>query len=167
MTPVTEDRSGPRVRRSLVAGQLTIAGIGAYVFAESVGLGLWTELGPGPGFFPCVLGAALVLLSLAWHLQERRGGTQSSEVAEPTDPTHVRAVVLSLLVLAAAMPFIGFQVSMLLFLMYHLKHRARISWVKSLVIALGGSVGVYYLFTLGLNVGLPSATVPPLSLIGL
>lgn len=166
MTSVTEERAAKKVRRSVLAGQLVLAGIGAYVLAESAGLGLWSELGPGPGFFPCVLGAALVLLPLAWFLQER-AGVQAAPAPEASDPSQVRAVVLSLLVLAAALPFIGFQVGVFLFLMYHLRLRAKTSWPKSLVISLCGSVGVYYLFTLGLNVSLPTAGIVPLSLIGL
>ncbi|GAA3697863.1 tripartite tricarboxylate transporter TctB family protein [Arthrobacter ginkgonis] len=166
MTSVTEARPVRRLRRSIVAGQLVLAALGAYVLAESAGLGLWNELGPGPGFFPCVLGAALVLLSVVWFFQER-AGVQAAPVAEASDRSQVRAVVLSLLVLSAALPFIGFQLGVFLFLMYHLRLRARTSWVKSVVISLCGSVGVYYLFTLGLNVSLPEAVIVPLSLIGL
>jgi putative tricarboxylic transport membrane protein len=76
-------------------------------------------------------------------------------------------VIGSLLVLAAVLPFLGFQVALLLFLMYHLRIRARLGWVKSLIISVAGSVGVFYLFTLGLKVSLPVASVPPFSLIGL
>jgi putative tricarboxylic transport membrane protein len=166
MTSVTEQRAAKKVRRSVLAGQLVLTAVGTYVLAESAGLGLWNELGPGPGFFPCVMGAALVLLSLVWFLQER-SGIQVAAAPEAADPSQIRAVVLSLLVLAASLPFIGFQAGVFLFLMYHLRLRARTSWPKSLVISLLGSVGVYYLFTLGLNVSLPTAGILPLSLIGL
>lgn len=166
MTSVTENRPVSKVRRSVLAGQGALTAVGGYVLAESFRLGLWNELGPGPGFFPCVLGGGLVLLSLVWFFQER-AGVQSAPAPEAADRSQVRAVVLSLLILAAALPFIGFQVGVFVFLMYHLRLRARTSWIKSLVIALCGSVGVYYLFTLGLNVSLPEAGIVPLSLIGL
>ena len=60
------------------------------------------------------------------------------------------------------MDLLGFQLSMFLFLMYHLKLRGRRTWVSSLIIALAGSVGAFYAFNYGLNVapsrfGLPSA----------
>jgi len=155
-----------KVRRSVLAGQAMLTTVGAYVLVESFRLGLWNELGPGPGFFPCVLGGGLVLLSIAWFFQER-AGAQAAAAPEAADRSQVRAVVLSLLVLAAALPFIGFQVGVLLFLMYHLRLRARTSWLKSIVISLLGSVGVYYLFTLALRVSLPEASIVPLNLIGL
>jgi len=166
MTSVTEDPPVVKVRRPIVAGQLVLAAVGAYVLAESAGLGLWNELGPGPGFFPCVLGAALLLLSAVWFFQER-AGVQPVPASEASDRSQVRAVVVSLLVLSAALPFIGFQLGVFLFLMYHLRLRARTSWAKAVAISLFGSVGVYYLFTLGLNVSLPEAALVPFSLIGL
>ncbi|HEY1155946.1 MAG TPA: tripartite tricarboxylate transporter TctB family protein, partial [Arthrobacter sp.] len=59
-----------------------------------------------------------------------------------------------------------FQLSMFLFLLYHLKIRGRRTWVSSLVIALLGSVGAFYAFNNGLNVALPVSSLAPLNLIG-
>ena len=77
------------------------------------------------------------------------------------------AVVVSLALLAAVMDLLGFQLSMFLFLMYHLKLRSRRSWVSSLIIALAGSVGAFYAFNYGLNVALPVSAFPLLNTIGL
>lgn len=166
MTSVTEKRPVNKVRRSVLAGQATLTALGSYVLVESLRLGLWNDLGPGPGFFPCVLGGGLVLLSILWFFQER-AGVQAATAPDAADGSQVRAVVLSLLVLAAALPFIGFQAGVFLFLMYHLRLRAGTSWLKSLAVSLCGSVGVYYLFTLALRVSLPEAGIIPLNLIGL
>jgi putative tricarboxylic transport membrane protein len=167
MTTGVSTRARPAKRSqawSVLAGQAAFIALGVYVLAASVQLGLWTSLGPGPGLFPFAMGALLVLMSLIWLVQERRAPTVP---AEGPDRTQVVAVVVSLLVLAAALNFIGFQVGLFLFLMYHLKIRARLRWFTSLVISVAGSVGVFYLFTLGLKVSLPMASIPPLSLIGL
>jgi putative tricarboxylic transport membrane protein len=75
-------------------------------------------------------------------------------------------VVVSLAFLAAVMDLVGFQLSMFLFLMYHLKLRSRRSWVSSLIIALAGSVGASYAFNYGLNVSLPVSAFPLLNTIG-
>ena len=77
------------------------------------------------------------------------------------------AVVVSLVVLASVMDLLGFQLSMFLFLLYHLKLRGRRTWVSSLIIALAGSVGAFYAFNYGLNVALPVSAFTPLNLIGL
>jgi hypothetical protein len=62
---------------------------------------------------------------------------------------------------------LGFQLSMFLFLLYHLKLRGGRTWVSSLIIALAGSVGAFYAFNYGLNVALPVSAFTPLNLIGL
>lgn len=159
-------RSVVPVRRSVVIGQAAIALVGLYSLLASIQLGLWSALGPGAGFFPAVLGAFLMILAVVWFIQERSDVREAAPV-ESFDKAQVWSVVLSLVILAAALPFLGFQLSFFVFLMYHLSFRARIGWIKSAVISLGGSVGVFYLFTAVLHVSLPVASLLPLSLIGL
>ncbi|CAN7497109.1 tripartite tricarboxylate transporter TctB family protein [Pseudarthrobacter oxydans] len=153
-----------RVAPSVLAGIGAFAAVGVYVLISSVGLGLWTSLGPGPGLFPFAMGAVLAAMSAVWLLQELR---RPSETAEGVDRALVIAVVASLVVLAAVMDLLGFQLSMFLFLMYHLKLRGRRAWPSSLVTALAGSVGAFYAFNYGLNVALPVSAFPLLNTIGL
>jgi putative tricarboxylic transport membrane protein len=153
-----------RVAPSVLTGIVAFTAVGVYVLASSVGLGLWTSLGPGPGLFPFAMGGVLVAMSSLWLVQELR---RPSEKAEGIDPGVVIPVVVSLVVLAALMDLLGFQLSMFLFLLYHLKLRGRRTWVSSLVIAIAGSVGAFYAFNLGLNVALPVSAFAPLNLIGL
>lgn len=166
---VSNDATGRQVpagRWPILIGQAVIALVGLYALLGSLSLGLWSSLGPGAGFFPAVLGIFLMVLVVLWFVQERAKPTEDAG-AEAFDSAQIWAVVLSLVILAAALPFLGFQLSVFIFLMYHLSFRARIGWVKAMVISLCGSVGVFYLFTAVLHVSLPVATVPPLSMIGL
>jgi putative tricarboxylic transport membrane protein len=110
------------------------------------------------------MGAVLAAMSAVWLLQELR---RPSETGEGVDRGLVIAVVGSLVVLAAVMDLLGFQLSMFLFLMYHLKLRGRRAWPSSLVTALAGSVGAFYAFNYGLNVSLPVSAFPLLNTIGL
>lgn len=157
-------KTAARVAPSVLAGIGAFAAVGVYVLISSVGLGLWTFLGPGPGLFPFAMGAVLAAMSAVWLLQELR---RPSETAEGVDRALVIAVVASLVVLAAVMDLLGFQLSMFLFLMYHLKLRGRRAWPSSLVTALAGSVGAFYAFNYGLNVALPVSAFPLLNTIGL
>ena len=153
-----------RVAPAVLAGIGAFTAVGVYVLFSSVGLGLWTSLGPGPGLFPFAMGGVLVAMSALWLVQELR---QPSGKAEGIDRGVVLSVVLSLVVLAAVMDLLGFQLSMFLFLLYHLKVRGGRRWVSSLIIALAGSVGAFYAFNYGLNVALPVSAFAPLNLIGL
>ena len=153
-----------RVAPSVLVGIGVFVAVGVYVLVSSLELGLWTSLGPGPGLFPFAMGGVLVSMSIVWLLQELRRPT---ETPEGVDRGLVIAVVVSLAVLAAVMDLLGFQLSMFLFLMYHLKLRGGRTWTSSLIIALAGSVGAFYAFNYGLNVALPVSAFPPLNLIGL
>ena len=149
---------------SVLVGIGAFAAVGVYVLVDSLGLGLWTSLGPGPGMFPFAMGALLVSMSAVWLLQELRN---PSESPRGVDRRLVIEVVVSLAILAAVMDLIGFQLSMFLFLMYHLKLRGRRTWVSSLIIAVAGSFGAFYAFNYGLNVALPVSAFPLLNTIGL
>lgn len=161
---LTKPERAARVAPSVLVGIGAFVAVGVYVLVGSIELGLWTSLGPGPGLFPFAMGCVLVSMSVVWLLQELR---RPSETPEGADRGLVLAVVVSLAILAAVMDILGFQLSMFLFLMYHLKMRGRRAWVSSLIIALAGSVGAFYAFNYGLNVALPVAALPPLNLIGL
>ena len=161
---MTKPTSTGRVAPSVLVGIGAFAAVGVYVLVSSLGLGLWTSLGPGPGLFPFAMGAVLAAMAVLWLLQELRS---PSETAEGVDRGLVAAVVLSLAILAAVMDLIGFQLSMFFFLLYHLKLRGRRAWVSSLVTALAGSVGAFYAFNYGLNVSLPVSAFPLLNTIGL
>ena len=77
----------------MLAGIGAFAAVGVYVLVSSVGLGLWTSLGPGPGLFPFAMGGVLVAMSALWLVQELR---RPSERAEGIDRGVVIAVVVSL-----------------------------------------------------------------------
>ena len=162
---MTKPRSGSasRVAPSVLVGIAAFALVGIYVLASSISLGLWTSLGPGAGLVPFAMGALLVAMSAVWLLQELR---RPSAKGEGVDRGVVVSVTVSLIVLAAVMDLLGFQLSMFLFLLYHLKIRGRRTWLVSLAIALLGSVGAFYAFNNGLNVALPISVFAPLNLIG-
>jgi putative tricarboxylic transport membrane protein len=174
---------GGQSRLSVAVGVLILLlGIGTLV--ASLDLGYWTSLGPGPGFFPFWLGVVLTVLSAVWVAQEVRSGrsdvaspeTVGGESPGPLDeqdapPEYslpmVLAIVVSLCVLAATLENVGFQVSMLLFLLFHLVVLGRRGWLLSIVIAAAGSFGIFVVFTQVLGVALPASTIPFLRDLGL
>lgn len=164
VAPSEVDR--PTAKRSWApfAAQTVLVVVGVYVVVESLRLRLMTALGPGPGLFPLTLGALLILLSLIWAVQEMRSPTERGEVPERSQAL---SVVFSLSILGAILPFLGFQISVFLFLIYHLRIRAKRPWWFSLLASLGGSLGTYYAFVYGLKVYLPTAVIPGISSIGL
>lgn len=162
--------TGRLARVQVPLGQLVLAALGLYFAVESRSLGLWTDLGPGPGLLPLLLGIALLGLTAIWVVQtvlERRRGTVDAPPDEPLDRTYVVGVVGGLIVLAAVMDLLGFQISMALFLFAELKWLGRQRWWLAAAVALVGSVGTFVLFDRVLGVQLPLSSLPVLSGVGL
>lgn len=178
---VTDSESGLGVsgarpttaQRMLAPGaQLVLIAVGAYVAVEARSLGLWTSLGPGPGLLPLILGVALVGLSLTWLVQtvvERRASAPEAGASsgEPLDRPYVLGIVGGLIVLAAVMELLGFQISMAVFLFAELVLLGKQRWWVAAAVALVGSVGVFVLFDRVLAVQLPLSSLPFLSGLGL
>ncbi len=86
---------------------------------------------------------------------------------ESLDRTYVLGIIGGLIMLAALMGLLGFQISMALFLFAELMWLGRQKWWLSAVIALVGSVGTFVLFDRVLGVLLPLSSLPVLSGLGL
>lgn len=159
--------------------------VGASAAVGSHDLGYWTDLGPGPGFFPMWLGVLLCVCGATWLAQtvrrQRRSTTVSDESPAPEAtevvatgeeapqyslPT-VIAIVVSLCVLAGMLEILGYQLSMLLFLLFHLLVLGRRRLLLSAVLSVVGSFGVFVVFTRLLSVPLPASSVPFLRDLGL
>lgn len=154
-----------------VAVAVTALGVAAVLGSRS--LGYWTALGPGPGFFPTWLGVVLALGGAAWTLSAVRALRQApapvpeeEQAPEYSLPT-AAAIVVSLCVLAAVLEPLGYQLSMFVFLMFHLLVLGRRRLLLSLVISLAGSIGVFWAFTALLGVALPYSSFSALNVVGL
>lgn len=165
--PSADDRRKQQSRLSAIVAVI-VACVGAGTIVGSIPLGYWTTLGPGPGFFPLWLGVLLAVLGAAWFLIELRSGRAGTpnrasdgedEAPEYSLPTAV-AIVVSLVVLATCLEVVGYQLSMLLFLFFHLRVLGKRGLLLSVVIAALGSFGVFVAFTQLLGVPLPASTLP-------
>lgn len=178
----TDLRAG---RSGVIWGAAFLLLLGVAVVWGSSRLGFWVNLGPGPGFFPFILGGLLILLSGVWAFQAR---TPEQSAVEPQDDAlgssgilgegvnaddppdvpfkRVAAIVASLVLLAVGMDLIGFQLSMLIFLIFHLRVLGRRRWLLTAIVSILGSFGVFTLFTMLLSVGLPAASIPFLRALG-
>ena len=149
---------------------LGFIGLSAFVLWESWNLEYYTNLGPGPGFFPLWLGVAMGGLSIAWLLRvSGRSGRPKEAVLFPQRAGMVRilSILAALVAMAGFMNFLGFQLMMFLFLLFLLMGLGGQAFWAALVVALLGSVGVFHLFGGCLDVSLPVASVKLLAVLGL
>lgn len=170
-----------RTRLSMAMAVLVVL-VGAAALVASRELEYWTALGPGPGFFPMWLGGLLCAFGAVWLVQlwrRRRRFEADAPAAAETDPAAaeeappeyslrtVVAILVSLCALAATLEVLGYQLSMLLFLLFHLLVLGRRRLLLSLTIALIGSFGVFVAFTRLLAMPLPASSIPFLRDLGL
>lgn len=168
----------------IIGVPIALMALSCATIVAGLGLGYWTTLGPGPGFFPVWIGVLLGVSSAVWLIQALRGNPNvATPPADPPTDTDVPAdsiatappakkrpiwiVLLSLIILASLLDILGFQLAMFAFLIFHLKFQGDRKWLSSLVIAAAGSFGVYYLFTDVLQVTLPSSSIGFLEKLGL
>jgi putative tricarboxylic transport membrane protein len=138
---------------------LAVLALGAFVAVNALGLRYYTSIGPGPGFFPFWLGLALCLLAAAMFAGTfvgRQDPVKGPFFASAGGYLRLGAVLLCLLAATLLFNWLGFCLTMFavhLFLLY-VVGRNRLA--LSLVLALIGSFGVYYVFTHWLTVQLPA-----------
>src|SRR5688500_18481430 len=87
VAPVRDRPRGRRARARLPehGAQAALIALGVGVAVESMSLGLWTRLGPGPGLLPLLLGVMLVGLAVIWAVQSllaTRAATAQDDAAQ-------------------------------------------------------------------------------------
>ncbi len=158
------------MRRLYQVASLVFIAVGGYVVQEARDLTLFTELGPGPGFFPFWLGLLFMGISAAWLGQVT---IQPSEpIADDLVPNRLGAlrslsIVVALVLFTLLVGTLGFKVTMLAFLLFMLFALGRQNPVLTVLISLVGSFGVFYVFKVWLNVHLPESSIELLQNLGL
>ncbi|MGW5192201.1 tripartite tricarboxylate transporter TctB family protein [Kribbella sp. NPDC004138] len=132
---------------AIVAG---VIGVGGLIGSLALGLGRLTQ--PGPGLWPFVVSVVVTVLSIVLALVGRRG-TDTEKFSRSSVLTAV--AVLTLVVFAAVLPLIGFEIPSLLLAFVWLRFLGKESWITSVVISVGTVAAFYVLFVLVLQIPLP------------
>lgn len=122
------------------------------------------DLGPqGPRFLPVFLAIVWILLAAAYlagavtGLARRSGGV----AAERFDHLwRVLALVVTLIVYAYVLDFVGYMISTSVLVAVSAAILGSRNHVRDAVVAVGLTVAVYFLFTRGLNIYLPTGLLP-------
>lgn len=111
---------------------------------------------PDAGFLPFFCGAGLAVLGVLWFLV-----LQTTEEHKSSEETGKRMpwrpiISLALMILyAVAMEALGYITSTVIFMVAWQQIVEREKWIKTIVIAVLGTVAMYALFKLFLNVPIP------------
>jgi putative tricarboxylic transport membrane protein len=144
------------------AATLIIIAFSIWVVAEAVQLNYYTELGPGPGFFPFWLALFLGTLAGIWfiHLWLRPLRGRAMEfMPNRAGFLRIAALIFSVAFFGLLVEKIGFTILMFAFLLFLLVALGRQSVFVTMAISLLGSFGVYYVFSQYLKVHLPPSSI--------
>jgi putative tricarboxylic transport membrane protein len=147
------------VKRPYQLTSLVLLGVSLFVAWQSWKLRYYTPLGPGPGFFPLWLSILLALLAAMMFRQATFGRPESMPddfFADRRGYLHIGAVLAALVGVIVLLERLGFCLVMLAFYAFLLTFLGRQHPVVTAIIALVGSLGVYYVFVHWLAVPLPS-----------
>ncbi len=128
---------------------LVLLAFAAFVVWVSHGLSLYADYGPGPGFFSFWLGLILAGLAAIEGAAARRGPRQPLPRAFLPDRDGLRRILAITAALIAALVLLqplGFTTTIFLFSVFLLRAMGAQRWPLTLLIALLGSAGTFYLF---------------------
>lgn len=163
MNAVTEDQPDieqpDEPERPPAAGPLTnlitaavVVLLGGAAFVGSLGLGVGTLSAPGPGTWPAIVSAVLVVLGSVLAARARSAGdaerfTRSGLL--------VLAAIASMAAFVAIIATIGFEIPTALLAFIWLRFLGRESWRTSVVLSLAVTAAFYLLFVAALDVTVP------------
>jgi putative tricarboxylic transport membrane protein len=155
-------------RAERIGGLLCLA-LAVVVMGQAWRMEYYTELGPGPGFFPIWLSLVLGILSLIWLIAGF--GRSAKDAAARFFPPRegfrrIIIIVAAFALVAALLDVIGFQLTMSAFVAFVYLLLGGRSWYTTLILAAGLSFGVYRAFTGWLDVILPQASIGFLKSLG-
>jgi putative tricarboxylic transport membrane protein len=117
------------------------------------------KLGPGPGFFPfwlsIITGALALALLFQISLAKSSADGSATLLPERQGASRILVILVALVGSLALLDFLGFRISLFLFLLFLPLALGVRSWWVTLVFAIAGSFGIFHVFYYWLKVPLP------------
>lgn len=143
----------------------SLAAAGAFVFVQGVQLKIYGILGPGPGFFPVAIGAALVIGAIVLFL--RAGREPSAPFFESADGRgRIARVVVALALLGLGLELVGFRLAVFAFVLAVPRIIGFRRPIATLALAVILGFGVATVFERLLGVALPAPAIEALADLG-
>jgi putative tricarboxylic transport membrane protein len=135
--------------QSRIAGLSAVAvGIAAALGARDLGVGSLTD--PGPGLWPLVVSAVLVITGAVVAV---RPGDDAEAIGR--DAWTVVVACLTLVAYTAVIRVVGFELPTIVLLAFWMRVFGGEPWRTTVAVSVGVTVAVYVVFILALGVALP------------
>ena len=143
---------------------IVIFAVGAVIMVDNYKLGAgWAADGPESGYFPFRVGAIISVASVVVLLQTLFGKNRGSKTFVTWQRLKlVLKVLLPTIAYALAIQLIGIYVASTLFIGAFMRVMDKSGWLKTLLISVGVSVTLFWLFELQFMVPLPKGPLEAL-----
>ncbi|MBM3601528.1 MAG: tripartite tricarboxylate transporter TctB family protein [Alphaproteobacteria bacterium] len=131
---------------------------GAFWIIQASKLPYWSDFAPGSGFLPFWLGVALVIMVAAFLLQSFRAAPVDAQSEAPVDAGgrgRIVQIMLGLIACLALLEWVGFVVSVGLYLAFLIGWVERRTLVETAAVSLGTVAFLWLLFKKWLGVPFP------------
>jgi putative tricarboxylic transport membrane protein len=153
----------------LVIG-LAFLALSGFVMVSAFDLEYYTDLGPGPGFFPFWLAAILAGVTIGWLIQvylKPAAPLPEGFIPKMGPAVRLVSVLVAMVLYVLVSDYLGFRLTNFVFLVFLMVVLGNRSVPVVIAVALLGSFGAYYLFHDVMSVHLPVPTVEFLKNMGL
>ena len=129
--------------------------IGVVMIVDNYRIGAgWAPDGPQAGYFPLRIGVIICIAAAVVVFQTLRGERGKAFVTFAR-LRHVLVVLVPTIVFVLAIKFLGIYVASALFIAAFMRAMDRFSWLKTIVISIGVSAMLFWMFELQFLVPLP------------
>ena len=129
--------------------------IGVVMIVDNYRIGAgWASDGPQAGYFPLRIGVIICIAATLVVVQTLRGERGKAFVTFAR-LRHVLVVLVPTIVFVLAIKFLGIYVASALFIAAFMRAMDRFSWLKTVVISIGVSAMLFWMFELQFLVPLP------------
>jgi hypothetical protein len=131
--------------------------VGVVMIVDNYRIGAgWAPEGPEAGYFPLRIGVIICIAAAVVLFQDLFGKGEGNKVFVTFGRLrHVLAVLLPTIVYVLAIKFVGIYVASAVFIGAFMRVMDRSGWLKTVVISVGVSAALFWLFELQFKVPLP------------
>jgi hypothetical protein len=144
------------MRRLDIITSIVMLGLSAIVIAAMSGYAYWSDYAPGPAFMPYLVAGSGILLSLLLLLSALRGDEEPADWPDAIGARRVLYTAAGLVLFVAALPFLGFALSGIAFMLVLLLGVLRRRLVPSLATTALTVALIQGIFVQWLSVRLPT-----------
>jgi len=147
---------------AIASAGIFVVGVVMMVDNYRIGAG-WAPDGPESGYFPFRIGAILCIASVVVLLKSLFGKQDKREIfVSWTKFKLVLMVLVPTAIFVLAIQFVGIYVASTLFIAAFMRVMDKYSWLKTLLVSIGVSVTLYWMFEIQFMVPLPKGPLEAL-----